>query len=68
MVASEALVRLSRRSDGRAALVRVKQVKLAEGRRPEVEVAHGALRITVAPSLGLAGRPSSERIMAVAAQ
>jgi hypothetical protein len=68
VVASEALVRLSRRANGRALLARVKQVKLAEGRHPDVEVAHGALTIIVAPSQGLAGRPSSERILAVAEQ
>jgi hypothetical protein len=65
-VASEAVVRMTRRSDGRALLARFKQVRLAEGRRPQAEVVHGALQITVTPGLGVAGRPSSERIVAAA--
>jgi hypothetical protein len=66
MVTSEAVVRMTRRSDGRAMLARFKQVRLAEGRRPSVDLVKGALQITVAPTLGLAGRPSSERILAAA--
>ena len=64
VVASEAIIRLSRRPDGRAALARVKQVRLNEGRKPGVELAGGVMKITVAPAQGLAGRPSSERIAA----
>jgi hypothetical protein len=65
-VASEAVVRMTRRPDGRVMLARFKQVRLAEGRRPQVELVRGALQITVTPGLGVAGRPSSERIMAAA--
>lgn len=65
-VASEAMVRMSRRSDARAALARVKHVRLAEGKRAAVQLSKGELQITVAPAQGLAGRPSSERIVAVA--
>jgi len=65
-VASEAVVRMTRRPDGRALLARVKQVRLSEGRKPGVQLTKGALQITVAPAQGLAGRPSSERILAVA--
>jgi hypothetical protein len=68
VVASEAVVRMSRRPDGRALLAHFKQVKLAEGRRAAVQLSHGALEITVAPGLGMAGRPSSERILAAAAR
>jgi len=66
MVASEAVVRMTRRTDGRALLGRVKQVRLAEGRRSSVQLVRGALQITVAPGQGVAGRPSSERIVAAA--
>jgi len=66
VVASEAVVRLTRRSDGRRVLSRLRQVKLAEGRSASVELVRGALQITVAPAQGMAGRPSSERILAVA--
>lgn len=65
-VASEALVRIGRRPNGRAVLARVKQVRLTEGRRATVQLVNGALQITVAPAQGLAGRPSSDRIAAVA--
>lgn len=66
-VASEAVVRMTRRPDGRVVLAKIKQVRLAEGRRPGVQLSKaGALQITVAPSQGLAGRPSSERIVSVA--
>ena len=44
----------------------VKQVQLSEGRRSTVQLANGVLRIVVAPSQGLAGRPSSERIVVAA--
>lgn len=66
-VASEAVVRMTRRPDSRELMSRVKQVRLAEGRRAGVQLSKaGALQITVAPSQGLAGRPSSERIVAAA--
>ncbi|CAN7198838.1 DUF4908 domain-containing protein [Phenylobacterium sp. LjRoot219] len=66
LVASEAIVRLSRRPDGRAALAQVKQVRLSEGRRSSAQLANGVMKITVAPTQGLAGRPSSERIVLAA--
>ena len=66
VVASEAVVRLTRRPEGRALLREVKQVRLTEGRRAGVQLTHGALQITVSSRDGLAGRPSSERIVLVA--
>ena len=57
MVASEAIVRMTRRADGRALLARFKQVRLAEGGRANVLLTRGALQITVAPGQGIAGRP-----------
>lgn len=66
LIASEAIVRLSRQPDGRAALAKVKQVRLNEGRRPGAQLTGGVMSITVAPTQGLAGRPSSERIVAAA--
>ena len=65
-VVCEAVSRMTRNADGRALLARVKRVRLAEGRKAGVQLAKGALQITVAPAQGLAGRPSSERIVAVA--
>ena len=66
MVAAEAVVRLSRQPNGRGALTRFSKVELVAGRKPEATVRHGVMRITVAPVDGLAGRPSSDRIMAAA--
>jgi hypothetical protein len=58
---------MARRTDGRRLLSRFHKVKLVEGRRASAQVSRGVLQVTVAPPQGLAGRPSSERIMAAAA-
>lgn len=65
-VAAEAVVRISRRPDGRSLLSRVKKVKLVEGRRPSAILYGDEMRITVTPADGLYGRPSSDRIMQAA--
>jgi hypothetical protein len=62
-VTAEAVVRLSRRPDGRSLLGRLKKVKLVEGKKPNVTLYGSEMRITVSPEDGLAGRPSSDRIM-----
>ena len=64
---SEAIIRISRRADASRLLAKFREVKLIEGRRPTASLSRGALQVTVVPSLGLAGRPSSERIVMVAA-
>jgi hypothetical protein len=66
-VTSEAVVRMTRRNDGHNLLARLRQVRLVEGRKSSAQLNQGILQITVAPSEGLAGRPSSERIVAIAA-
>ncbi|HEY5072689.1 MAG TPA: DUF4908 domain-containing protein [Caulobacteraceae bacterium] len=63
LVAVGAMVSLAARPGGRSALARVGKVAFVEGGKPEVSMRAGVLMITVAPSRGLAGRPSSERIM-----
>ena len=65
-VTAEAVVRISRRPDGRSLLSRVKKVKLVEGRRPSAILYGDEMRITVTPADGLYGRPSSDRIMQAA--
>lgn len=67
MVTSEAMVRMSRRPQARGMMGRILKVRLAEGRRSSAEIDRGTLMITVAPQQGLAGRPSSERIVKLAA-
>lgn len=66
IVTAEAVVRLSRRPDGRSLLGRLKKVKLVEGSKPAVALHGSEMRITVSPDDGLAGRPSSDRIMQAA--
>jgi hypothetical protein len=65
MVASEAVVRMAR-GGAHAALDRLQKVQLVEGRKPNAELNHGVMEITVVPARGLAGRPSSDRIAAAA--
>jgi len=64
MVAAQAVVRISRRADARDLLGRITRVHLVEGEVSEARVSQGVIRITVTVEDGLAGRPSSDRIMA----
>ncbi|MES2897596.1 MAG: DUF4908 domain-containing protein [Pseudomonadota bacterium] len=66
MVAAEAVVRMSRRPDGKGLLARLKKVKLVEGRKPSAVLHGNEMRITVSAADGLAGRPSSDKIMLAA--
>lgn len=66
MVTSEAMIRLGREPRTRPLLARILKVRLAEGRRPTAALDRGVLMITVAPQQGMAGRPSSERIVKLA--
>jgi hypothetical protein len=66
MVASEAVVRISRRPDSNRELSKFDTIRFTEGRKVGAEVSKGTLQITVAPTQGLAGRPSSERLVSVA--
>ncbi|MGA0605494.1 DUF4908 domain-containing protein [Phenylobacterium sp. VNQ135] len=66
-VTSVAVVRMSRRKDGRTMLSQFRKVLLVEGKKASAVIDDQVLRITVSPSQGLAGRPSSDRIIRVAA-
>jgi len=66
LVASEAIVRLSGTPNGQSQLGRIGKVVIVEGARPAVVIKNNVLLIVVAPDQGLAGRPSSERIIQVA--
>jgi Domain of unknown function (DUF4908) len=57
---------MTKRADSRRLLDRILKVRLVEGRKASAQVAQGVLEITVAPPQGLAGRPSSDRIVQVA--
>jgi len=65
MVVTLAYLRTAAQDGGRAMLGKVGKVQFAEGRKPSVSFSGGTLRIIVAPSQGLAGRPSSEKVVKV---
>jgi hypothetical protein len=65
MVTSEAVVRITKRSDGHRILDHILKVHLMEGAKASVQVAQGVLEVTVAPPQGVAGRPSSDLIVRV---
>ncbi len=66
-VTSVAILRLAQRSEGRKSLARFSRVQFTEGRRPAAGLKDGVLRIVVTPGQGMAGRPSSDRIIRAAA-
>lgn len=65
-VTAEAVVRISRHPEGKSVLARLRKVTLIEGRKPAAAMQGGEMRITVTPADGMAGRPSSDRIMQAA--
>ena len=66
MVTSEAVVRLAKRGHDHRLMDRILKVRLEAGRKSSAQIDQGLLQITVSPPQGLAGRPSSERIIRVA--
>jgi hypothetical protein len=66
LVTSVAIIRLSQRKDGRSLLAQFNRVRFAEGKKAQATLKNGVLSITVAPTQGLAGRPSSDRLIKVA--
>lgn len=62
MVAAEAMVHLSRSTGGRNAIGKIEKIFVAQGKHPSAAVENGVLVVTVRPDMGIAGRPSSERI------
>jgi hypothetical protein len=67
IVASVAIGRISEQPGGRGRLAGLRRVFMEEGRRVAAQLKEGTLRITIVPSMGLAGRPSSERLERVVA-
>ncbi|WP_293901611.1 DUF4908 domain-containing protein [Phenylobacterium sp.] len=59
---SLAYLRLAGADGGRALLARVGKVQFMEGKKCSVAIVKDVMRIVVAPTQGLAGRPSSDRI------
>lgn len=67
IVASVAIGRVAEQPGGRGRLVAVRRIFLEEGRRVAAHMKEGTLHISIVPALGLAGRPSSERLVRVLA-
>ena len=61
-VTSVAVAKICERPQGRSRIATLRRVLLEEGKRVAAQFAGGTLKITVVPGLGLAGRPSSDRI------
>ncbi|MDQ0466648.1 hypothetical protein QO010_004444 [Caulobacter ginsengisoli] len=66
MVVATSLIRMAERPGGPQALARITKVYITEGPKPVSEIRNGVLVIIVAPGMGLASRPSSERVAYVA--
>ena len=62
-IASDAVARFAGRADAPGVLRRLDTVRITTGRRPGAVVTRDTLEVTIAPQLGVAGRPSSERII-----
>ena len=65
-VASQAFIRLAGRPGGENVLARFERVLFKPGSKNSVSCGKGVINITVNPKQGLAGRPSSARIISVA--
>lgn len=66
MVTSEAVVRMTKKPPTHRILDRILKVRLTAGRKAGATIDQGVLQVIVAPPMGLAGRPSSERIIQAA--
>lgn len=64
-IVSLAFIRLAARDGGRASLGKVGKVQFMEGRKASAAFGGGVLRVVVSPVEGLAGRPSSDKLMRV---
>jgi len=61
-VASEAIVDISARPNGRLILTHIEDVVITEGAKPNAALQKGRLTITIVAKDGIFGRPSSRRI------
>ncbi|MBA4804556.1 MAG: DUF4908 domain-containing protein [Brevundimonas sp.] len=63
ILSTDAVARISRSPGGREALNQLRRIVIVEGGAASVTYARGELRVVVAPSQGVAGRPSSARVI-----
>ena len=63
MVAADAMGHMARHPNGKSVLGRIQKIFVAQGKKPDAHIDKGGvLVVTVRPDMGIAGRPSSERI------
>jgi hypothetical protein len=66
IITAQAFVRVAQTTkSGQSAISHIMVVRFVTGRQPDAAVTGPIMRITVAPELGVAGRPSSGRLIAV---
>lgn len=63
ILSTDAVLRISRSPTARSSLDRLRSITIIEGQRASVTYSRGDLRIIVAPTQGVAGRPSSARVI-----
>ena len=63
ILSTDAVLRIARSPTARSSLDRLRSITIIEGPRASVTYARGDLRIVVAPVQGVAGRPSSARVI-----
>lgn len=63
ILSTDAVVRIARSPSARSSLSELRRIVITEGPAASATYARGQLRIVVAPSQGVAGRPSSERVI-----
>ncbi len=61
-VACDTLMRMAALREGRPYAAQVRAIRVRMGKRPEIRFEDGLVDITIAPQMGVAGRPSSGRI------
>lgn len=63
ILSTDAVLRIARSPTNRASLNQLRRIVIVEGDRASVTYARGDLRIVVSPTQGVAGRPSSARVI-----
>ncbi len=63
IVTTDAVVRIARSPSARPFLDRLRSITVIEGTRASVSYSNGDLRVVVDPKRGIAGRPSSARVI-----
>jgi hypothetical protein len=63
ILSTDAVLRIARSPTGRSSLNQLRRILIVQGGSSSVSYVRGELRIVVAPTQGVAGRPSSARVI-----